>query len=83
MTKDLACPFCEIADRGNHERILDKNEHVFVIRDGSPVTDGHSLVVSVRHIHFFSGLYEAKCNALLTPYELLIHFVSQNLMRYS
>ena len=42
MAKVLACPFWEIVDRENNERVLIQNEHGFVIRelpcDGWPYT---------------------------------------------
>lgn len=66
MTKPLACPFCQIADSEDHERILNQNEHGFVIRDGFPVTDGHTLVIPKRHIQSFFDLTDAERTSLLT-----------------
>jgi diadenosine tetraphosphate (Ap4A) HIT family hydrolase len=40
------CPFCEIPT----ERIIDQNDNGAVIRDGYPVSPGHTLVVSKRHV---------------------------------
>jgi diadenosine tetraphosphate (Ap4A) HIT family hydrolase len=40
------CPFCTLAD----ERIVATNELAVVIRDGFPVSPGHTLVVPRRHV---------------------------------
>ena len=41
-----ACPFCTFAD----ERILAGNELAIAIRDGFPVSPGHSLIIPRRHV---------------------------------
>lgn len=41
-----ACPFCQLPD----ERILFATPDFKVIRDGYPVSPGHTLVISRRHI---------------------------------
>lgn len=41
-----ACPFCSLP----HERILLSNLHGVVIRDGFPVSPGHTLIIPRRHI---------------------------------
>jgi diadenosine tetraphosphate (Ap4A) HIT family hydrolase len=40
------CPFCTLPA----ERIIDSNEFGMTIRDGFPVSPGHSLVIPKRHI---------------------------------
>ena len=40
------CPFCTLAP----ERIIDSNEFGVTIRDGFPVSPGHTLVISKGHI---------------------------------
>jgi diadenosine tetraphosphate (Ap4A) HIT family hydrolase len=40
------CPFCTLDD----ERIVASNELAVVIRDGFPVSPGHTLVVPRRHV---------------------------------
>ena len=48
------CPFCEII--GNpvwmtgFRRIVSKHDSFFVIRDGYPVTEGHTLIIPNKHI---------------------------------
>ena len=44
MTKP--CPFCTL----NPGRIIDSNEFGVTIRDGFPVSPGHTLVIPKRHI---------------------------------
>lgn len=44
MTKP--CPFCTLP----HERIIDSNEYGLTIRDGFPVSTGHTLIIPKRHI---------------------------------
>ena len=40
------CPFCTLP----YERIIDSNAFGVAIRDGFPVSPGHTLVISKRHI---------------------------------
>ena len=40
------CPFCTLS----LERIIDSNEFRVAIRDGFPVSPGHTLVIPKRHI---------------------------------
>ena len=47
MTKE--CPFCTLPD----DRIIDSNEMSFVIRDGFPISPGHTLVIPRRHVCSF------------------------------
>jgi ATP adenylyltransferase len=45
---ELNCPFCEIVKEGS--RVVSKDDSFFVIRDGYPVTEGHSLIIPNEHI---------------------------------
>lgn len=40
------CPFCTIPA----DRIIDQNDTGAVLRDGFPVSPGHTLIVSKRHV---------------------------------
>jgi diadenosine tetraphosphate (Ap4A) HIT family hydrolase len=40
------CPFCTMSP----DRIVDGGEHAYVVLDAFPVSPGHSLVVSRRHV---------------------------------
>lgn len=43
---DKSCPFCALPP----ERIIDANELALVIRDGFPVSKGHTLIIPKRHV---------------------------------
>jgi diadenosine tetraphosphate (Ap4A) HIT family hydrolase len=55
------CPFCTIPP----ERIIDSNDLALVIRDGYPVSPGHTLVISKRHIGTWFEITQAEQQALL------------------
>jgi diadenosine tetraphosphate (Ap4A) HIT family hydrolase len=43
------CPFCTL----DPKRIIDLNEFGVAIRDGFPVSNGHTLIIPKRHIASF------------------------------
>jgi diadenosine tetraphosphate (Ap4A) HIT family hydrolase len=58
------CLFCDIPP----ERVITENEHAYAIRDGFPVTEGHSLIIPKRHVEDYFGLTEDEllaCDSLL------------------
>ena len=59
MTKP--CPFCTLPS----ERIIDSNDLALVIRDGYPVSPGHTLVIPKRHIGSWFEITQAEQQALL------------------
>ena len=59
MTKE--CPFCKLPP----ERIIDSNEFGFVIRDGFPVSPGHTLIIPKRHVGSFFEISLEERDALL------------------
>lgn len=50
------CPFCGIIHGQDAARIRHQSEHGIVIRDGFPVSAGHTLVIPKRHIPSFFDL---------------------------
>lgn len=50
------CPFCQIAKGDDAARIIQENDRGFVIRDGFPISPGHSLIIPKRHIGSFFDL---------------------------
>src|SRR5574343_119579 len=60
MEKSVVCPFCSLPP----ERILLKNDHAWVIRDGFPVSPGHTLVIPRRHVGSFFDLNEDEHQAV-------------------
>ena len=59
MTKE--CPFCKLPP----ERIIDSNDFAFVIRDGFPISPGHTLIIPKRHIGSFFEITQEEREALL------------------
>jgi diadenosine tetraphosphate (Ap4A) HIT family hydrolase len=59
MTKP--CPFCTLPT----ERIIDSNDLALVIRDGYPVSPGHTLVIPKRHIGSWFEITPEEQSAML------------------
>jgi len=57
------CLFCELQTMGR-DRIVSENHLAFAIRDGFPVTEGHSLFIPKRHVMDYFGLTRAEVNAI-------------------
>lgn len=49
MSIQSTCPFCTLPD----ERIVESDERVLVVRDGFPVSRGHTLIIPRRHVASF------------------------------
>ncbi len=59
--EDTICPFCECVAKN---RMVVEYGSVFAIRDKFPVTEGHFLVISKRHISdYFNMSYNEKRDA--------------------
>lgn len=58
------CPFCEIVNEPSHPRIEKENKYAFVIRDGFPITQGHTLIIPKRHVGSFFEITPAEHQAL-------------------
>jgi diadenosine tetraphosphate (Ap4A) HIT family hydrolase len=50
------CPFCALPA----ERFVRESEHAVVIRDGYPVSPGHTLVIPKRHVASFFEVTDAE-----------------------
>jgi len=46
------CLFCNLPD----ERIIDQCDHTLTVRDGFPVSPGHTIVISRRHTYTFIAI---------------------------
>ena len=55
------CPFCTLPG----ERVIDHNDHGLVIRDGFPISPGHTLIIPKRHTGSFFDLTETERSDLL------------------
>jgi diadenosine tetraphosphate (Ap4A) HIT family hydrolase len=58
----MICPFCTLPP----ERIIDSNESGVVIRDGFPISPGHTLIIPNRHVGSFFELEGNERAQLLT-----------------
>lgn len=65
MSASKPCPFCEIAATASHERVVLESTHAFVIKDGFPISEGHTLVIPKRHVGSFFDLNEVEQSELL------------------
>ena len=61
INKDKPCPFCMLSP----ERIIDSNEFGVTIRDGFPVTPGHTLVIPKRHIGSWFEISQGEQKSLM------------------
>lgn len=58
------CPFCTL----DPDRIILSNGHAVAIRDGFPVSEGHTLIIPKRHI---ASLFEATAEEQAALFNLL------------
>ena len=63
MSESTNCLFCEVQSI-DRQRIIAENNLAYAIRDGFPVTDGHTLFIPKRHIADYFGLVPAKVSAI-------------------
>ena len=59
---DRTCPFCTLES----SCILGENDHAVWIRDGFPVSRGHSLVIPKRHVGSFFAISREERSAILS-----------------
>ncbi len=71
---DEPCNFCRLLP----ERILGENEHMVWILDRNPVSPGHSLVVSKRHVESFFETTRVEREAFLSLLDQAREHVRQN-----
>jgi diadenosine tetraphosphate (Ap4A) HIT family hydrolase len=57
----MTCPFCTLAD----SRIVASNDFALVVRDGFPISPGHTLIIPRRHIGSFFELTGGERTSLL------------------
>lgn len=58
--REKGCLFCEIES----DKIVNENSLAYVVRDGFPVTEGHSLIIPKRHAKTYFDLGQAEVNAI-------------------
>jgi diadenosine tetraphosphate (Ap4A) HIT family hydrolase len=59
------CPFCSLGS----DRIISESDHTVTIRDGFPVSEGHTLIVPKRHVQSFFELHAIEKAAILQALE--------------
>jgi diadenosine tetraphosphate (Ap4A) HIT family hydrolase len=52
----IDCPFCQLPA----QRVLDSNAHALAVADAFPVSPGHTLIISRRHVADFFELTEGE-----------------------
>lgn len=57
----VRCPFCD----ADLNRVVASNDQAFAIRDGYPISPGHTLIIPRRHIASFFDLDHAERSAML------------------
>lgn len=57
-----ACPFCPAP----HERVLHERDTAVAIRDGFPVSPGHTLIIPKRHVASFFEVTNAEREDLMS-----------------
>ena len=62
---NMLCPFCEVTKHDKAQRIIKENDFAFVIRDGFPVSEGHTLIILKRHVASFFEISNEERRALL------------------
>ena len=68
----MACLFCEMTE----DRIIDRNDLAYAIRDGFPVTPLHALIIPKRHAVDYFDLTKEEllaCDELLKKIKQDIH----------
>ena len=65
----MPCPFCDMPP----ERVIASNAHAYAIRDGFPVSPGHTLIIPHRHIGSFFDTTQDEKLALLQLLETVKH----------
>ncbi len=60
---DKVCLFCDIQSN-DRRRIIAENNLAYAIRDGFPVTAGHTLFIPKRHVEDYFGLVPAEVTAI-------------------
>jgi diadenosine tetraphosphate (Ap4A) HIT family hydrolase len=55
------CPFCTLPE----SRVIDRTPLGLVIRDGFPISPGHTLIIPMRHVGSFFELEAAERSELL------------------
>jgi ATP adenylyltransferase len=61
--RQVSCLFCDV-QVNDRKRIVAENELAYAIRDGFPVTEGHTLFIPKRHVADYFGLVQSEVHAI-------------------
>jgi diadenosine tetraphosphate (Ap4A) HIT family hydrolase len=61
--REANCLFCDIQTI-DRKRIIAENNLAYAIKDGFPVTEGHTLFMPKRHVSDYFGLVQSEVNAI-------------------
>ena len=61
----MNCPFCKIVSGNIADRIVDQNDLAIVMRDGFPISQGHTLIIPKRHIASYFEATEDERQSML------------------
>jgi ATP adenylyltransferase len=61
--REEKCLFCDIQSI-DQQRIIAENNLAYAMRDGFPVSEGHTLLIPKRHVADYFGLVTAEVNAI-------------------
>jgi len=72
----MTCPFCNV----DESRVVSESHHALAVLDGFPVTEGHALIISRRHVSSFFSLAPEEQQDMI----LLLNKVKSNMdLEYS
>ena len=63
QVKQENCLFCDVLEI-DRDRIVEENDLAFVVRDGFPVTQYHTLLIPKRHVLDYFGLHTDEVSAI-------------------
>ena len=63
QVKQENCLFCDVLEI-DRDRIVEENDLAFVVRDGFPVTQYHTLLIPKRHVLDYFGLNTDEVSAI-------------------
>ena len=67
----MLCPFCELP----YDRIVLQSELAIAFYDGYPVSEGHGIIITRRHVFDYWGLTATEreaCHALLEEFHQIV-----------
>lgn len=73
------CIFCKIAKRETKSYILEENEYSMAILDTYPVSNGHTLIITKKHLKNIESMEEKTWTNILKLIKIVIFKIRNNL----